>query len=279
MRLAVLVSLVATASAFSGDVRRLKPEEAGLVHNDVFAKLAEKYSENLPRSKTDMMMDISQILEGFCDEADTSCRNLAYEATLKQFSADVSEFKDVEYPGHFHSGLKDSFNEIGEAMRQIDHDNLDDITDTIEEITAQMRDMEDVDAAQRTVALSAASIALESTKLWHNVFVGDESHHLRKLQGISDIMDFTDAQDFGPLEFIWKVAGADAAAAMNNGINILEAIGTNTADAIFAFGPVLVISLIYFAVPASAAAFATFGLAGLAIAIPGIQESDILPLP
>lgn len=270
MRAVVLLSLVAAASAFDVDVRKLRPEDAGLLHTDAFEKLAEMYTDREPRSRTDIMMDISKVMEGYCDEDDSVCKNMAYESTLKSFHADIPTMDEINYPEYFHSGLKTSFNKIGDTLKELTHDNLDDVVDTIQEITNEMRDMEDVDANQRTIALSSASIALESTKLWHNVFHSEEDNNLRRrLQGLTDITGFTDANILGPFEIVWKIVGADAAAAMNNGINLMESVGTDNSDALFAVGPIILISVVYFAIPASLNASVMLGFMALAKLVPG----------
>jgi len=251
------------------------PEDAGLLHTDAFEKLTQLYQDRKPRSRTDMMMDISKIMEGYCDDDDSKCKNMAYESTLKSFHSDVPSMSEIDYPEYFHSGLRDSFNKIGDTLKDLTHDNLDDVVSTIEEITNEMRDMEDVDANHRIVALSSASIALESTKLWHNVFHSQDDHSLRRrLQGLSDITAFTDQEILGPFEIVWRIAGADAAAAMNNGLALLEAVGTDTSDAIFAVGPVIVISLTYFAIPASLNASVMLGLFAIAALVTPLDQGD-----
>lgn len=256
MRVFILLSLSAVATALNKDMRRLTTEDVGLLHTDAFEQLAELWGDRKPKSQLDVMMDVSGIMEGYCDEADASCKNLAYESTLKAFNSGISSFSDVEYPENFHSGLKESMDKIGETLKDITDVNLDEVLSTLDEITNGMKDMVDVDELQQTVALSAASVAKESLQLWHSAHYGAEDHPYRRLQNsiadfLADIVNLTDAEILGPFEITWRIAGADATAALEAGLNIIDSVGTDTPEAVLVLPPTIMIAVLYFSIPAS----------------------------
>jgi len=256
----------------------LTPEDVGLVHTDAFEQLTDLYkdTDNLPKSKIELMMQVSEIMEGYCDEDDTSCRNLAYEATMKEFNIEkLRNPSEIAYPDDFHAGLKGSIDQMFETIKQIDEHNVDEVVDTLNEITNQMKDLEDVNALHQAVALSTMSVAVESTKLWHNVLITEKEHPLRRLQ-----IDIPDALDFLPdiisdcNTFIWNIENscfgvtesvsdvyliiiADVSATIQNGANFLGTVSAESPDAILLLAAWPFIVLIYFAIPGSALAAAS----------------------
>lgn len=218
------------------------------------------YRSKRPKNKLDLMIDVSEIMAGYCNEDDNACKGLAYEATMKEFHSGPTDPSTISYPERFHSGLKNSIDDMFNTIELIDGDNIDEVVYTLEAITIEMKNIEDVNFIHQAIALSAISIALESTKFWHKVYFGSESHPLRKLQGyniISTIIN-TENSDLGLTgvsEDIYISIIADTSSALNNGINFLEIVGTDSADAIMMFFPIILITVFYFAVPASANAF------------------------
>jgi len=205
-------------------------------------------------NKIDLMMDVSEIMEGYCDEDDTSCRNLAYEATMKEFNAQRREPSMIGYPNNFNPGMKRSIDQMFETIKQIDEHNVDEVVDTLNEISNDMKDLDDVNELHQAVALSALSVAVESTKLWHNVHYGEKEHPLRRLQSavLSNIINIKN-EDFLPVsvEKLYLIIIADTSSILINGVNFLEVVGTDNADAIIMFFPSILITLFYFSVPAS----------------------------
>lgn len=266
MRLSIVLSLVAVVSAAERDLRRLSPEDIGVVHNEVLMEIADMYKSGYqPKTSVDLMMDLSELLEGYCATDDAECRDLAYEGTLTEFSRKGKrQLSKIEYPDDFNVDLIESINKIDSTIKQINEDNVDDIVATIEEITAEIRDMGDVHAFQQTIALSAASIAKESTKLWHEVFHTDQNHPLRRLQDVEilgvpleDVNELSDTEILGPFEGTYDVIASDITGGLGNAMNIYEALlNQGTASAIFAAPTVLVIAILMFAVPASTASAA-----------------------
>jgi len=263
MKLLIIVTSLALVSAIQKDIRRLTPEDVGLVHTDAFEQLTDLYkdTDNLPKSKIELMMQVSEIMEGYCDEDDTSCRNLAYEATMKEFNNKRGRNpSEIAYPDDFHAGLKGSIDQMFETIKQIDEHNVDEVVDTLNEITNQMKDLEDVNALHQAVALSTMSVAVESTKLWHNVHYGEKEHPLRRLQITFSLDAFTSQSNeelFGAAASnVYATIQEDVLTALEKGSEMTKAVGTNSLEILIRFMPIVMIAVVYFAIPASANAFA-----------------------
>ena len=204
-----------------------------------------------------MMMDVSEIVAGYCGEDDSACKNLAYEATLKQFHAGITTLDEIEYPDDFHAGLKQSIDSMHETIKQIDVDNLEEVVGTLLEITDEINEMEDVNEAQRAVVQASMSIAVESTKLWHNVHYVAEDHPLRHLKSSGNrklqtpLTEETNANLLGIFVIPYNIISADVASGLANGVNLLNAVGGGGAAGLVYWLPVLLISIGYFAIPAS----------------------------
>jgi len=250
MRLSLLLSFATLASASRFNVRKLKAEDVGLMHTDAFEQLTELYRNEKPKSELDMMMDVSEIVAGYCGEDDSACKNSAYEATLKTFQDKTEfDFDNIEYPDDFHAGLKQSIDSMHETIKQIDVDNLEEVVGTLSEIKNEINEMEDVNEMHKIIVKASMSVAVESTKLWHNVHHGAEDHPLRHLKQTRsrDLQSFSETQ-------LYTIILADVGAAFGAGINLFTAIGTNVAEALVAWLPIVVISITQFAIPASLAA-------------------------
>jgi len=245
MRITLLLALAVMATARM-DVRNLKPEDAGLLHTAAFEDLARLHKDGLPDSELDLMSDISEIMAEYCDSDDSFCKNLAYENTLKAFHVGQRP-TEIEYPSDYHPELRTSIDDVFKTMKQIDYDNLDEIVDTLEEIANEMNDIEDVNELHLTGALAAASVAKESIKLWHNVYITSKNHPLSYLKSDHS----RKLQRRRPLQTLFKVAEADTNGVLYHGINMYNAIGTGSAQALVSFISVAIVTISYFAIPAS----------------------------
>jgi len=260
MRITLLLALAVMATARM-DVRNLKPEDAGLLHTAAFEDLARLHKDGLPDSELDLMSDISEIMAEYCDSDDSFCKNLAYENTLKAFHVGQRP-TEIEYPSDYHPELRTSIDDVFKTMKQIDYDNLDEIVDTLEEIANEMNDIEDVNELHLTGALAAASVAKESIKLWHNVYITSKNHpltslksdHSRKLQ--AELPTNEDA--FGPLTVVYEVVSADIKSALDGGVGLFQSnVVTEGAGGLVALPSVIAIMILFFAIPGSLNAAAT----------------------
>jgi len=261
MRLSfILSSLLLMTDAKRIDVRKLKAKDVGAMHTDAFEQLAEIYKDKSPENDLEIMMEVTKILEGYCGDDDLACKSLASEATMKEFHAGQKGKRDIKYSDAMHGDVKLSLEKMFETLKLIDDNNLDEIVDTFNEISNEISDHDEADEYSKVLGVATVSLAVESVTLWHNVHTGSMDHPLastlvpntrRKLQSIQEITDITNNQIFGPFNIIYEVTVADVSAGLNNGGNLLNAIGTNTADMILGWAPAIVISVLYFAVPAS----------------------------
>jgi len=265
MRITLLLALAVMATARM-DVRNLKPEDAGLLHTAAFEDLARLHKDGLPDSELDLMSDISEIMAEYCDSDDSFCKNLAYENTLKAFHVGQRP-TEIEYPSDYHPELRTSIDDVFKTMKQIDYDNLDEIVDTLEEIANEMNDIEDVNELHLTGALAAASVAKESIKLWHNVYITSKNHplsylksdHSRKLQVPPNnlhshvfCIDNPNIIDRCTIpSIVYDTASEDVTKALFYGIEMMLAVDTHSANALVAWFPITIISIVYFAIPAS----------------------------
>jgi len=265
MRLPLILSILVATSAERMNVRNLKPEEAGLMHTDAFNQITEIYRDKQPESELELMMEVSKIMEDYCENDDAGCKSLAYESTLKEFHAGSKGPREIKYSDSMHVGVKQSLGKMFKTLKDIDVDNLNEIVDTLNEISNEISTHDKADQLSKVVGVATLSLAIESSKLWHNVHIGSENHPLknllpknrRKLQSIQDVTEITNQQLLGPAEIVYTVVLADVASGLGNGSNLMNAVGTTGADALIAWAPVSVIAVTYFAIPASVNAATT----------------------
>jgi len=258
----ILSSLLLVADAKRIDVRKLKARDVGAMHTDAFEQLANIYKDKEPESKLEVMKDVSKILEGYCGDDDLACKSLASEATLKEFHSAQKGPREIEYSDAMHNDVQTSLEKMFDTLKLIDENNLDEIIDTFDEISNEISNHDEADELSKTLGVATVSLASESLSLWHKVYTGAKDHPMakeltpegrRKTQSIQEITEITNTQLFGPFNIIYTIALADTSAGLSNGTNLLNAIGTNTADMILGWAPAMVIAVLYFAFPASAA--------------------------
>jgi len=253
MRLFVLLSIISYAVSIRPKARHLRPEDVGLLHTDAFEQLSELYKNKKPKNQLEMMMDVSDIMAGYCESDDHECKNLAYESSMKAFHTATHEGFDFEYPDNFHSGLKHSLNNMYDTLETIHQDNLEDVIETLLEITSQMKEIDDAHVLQQTAALSAISIAVESTKLWHTVFYDSKNHPLRRLQGTewaSTIWNLGNGGDIGDSVYMAIIADVNAGFLRSRDI-IVSAMGSSSMEGLISVIPAYLIGFTFFAIPAS----------------------------
>jgi len=275
MRIPLILSILVATSAERMNVRNLTPEKAGLMHTDAFNQLTEIYRDKQPESELELMMEVSKIMEDYCEIDDAGCKSLAYESTLREFHAGSKGPREITYSESMHGGVKQSLEKMFKTLHDIDVDNLNEIVDTLNEISKDISTHDIADPLSKAVGVATVSLAIESSKLWHTVHIGSEHHPLknllpknrRKLQSI--MSDFTNEQLFGPAVVVYNVVLADVTSGLANGSNMMNAAGTTSAEALIAWAPVSVIAVTYFAIPASvnAATRAAANFAGAVISI------------
>lgn len=182
----------------SDKMLRFEPEDVGAFHTDAFTKLAKTYGRRQPHEKTVQARhnDLDKIVASYCEEGNVS--PVLCEAGLKwakeriQRHVAASDTKSVARTGRFpladalspatHPDLRKSLEDVLAILDQLDDGrdvaNLNDVTDAIGGVEAEIGAMDHVDPAQKRQILSAMSVAKESARLWHEVWQ-DEEHPLR----------------------------------------------------------------------------------------------------
>lgn len=269
--LAAFIGSFALASAKLGAKNReLKAENVGAYHTDAFEALAERYSyaSQRPKSELDLMMDVSDILSGYCAESDSTCRSGAYKATLKQFHVGRTGEQFV-IPESMDQSVREHLGKAFDVIDTISPENVDEKIQLLSKIQNDIADLEDVSQSDKMIGVASVSVAQESAKYWTNAFtdkqhpfssmlnrIGDTpvktiNEHDRRLQ-VSGNLTW---QDFFPIDYS-EVITADTQGAMDYSI---EAVNEKP-NLVFNFSE-LFLALLAGAFPASAAvAFNTTGL-------------------
>jgi len=139
-------------------------EAIGQAHTEAFDMLKEKYADERPSSKEEMMKDMGEIMASFCDDEDTkeSCMTMAHNC------ADL-DMSDVIYPDNLDPKLLMKVDDIYTTLNTLQEDNVHDTLEKLNAIKEEIKVM-DVDPVHKHAALSGAAVAVESTKLWTAVY-------------------------------------------------------------------------------------------------------------
>jgi len=158
--------------------RELEAKDVGAYHTDAFEKLGKIYKENKPKRKLDAMMDLSNIMSGYCDVEDSLCKSQAHKSTLTQFHAIQHGMPETDYPEDIDPAAKEAMEQALSLIYGLDEHNVDDIVDALTQVQSDLESMKD-DKGHLMGAIASLSVAIESTKLWHNVFT-DPEHDLHE---------------------------------------------------------------------------------------------------
>lgn len=164
-----LIALLA-ASSLIASTQAMEAHEIGDYHTQVFDMLGERYAVSKPESTLDVMMDVSEILASFCPKEDEGCESRAHALTLQGFHAAQNGPLEIDYPEDFDPKLKQHIDNIYSTIDLLDQDNLNEIVDTLTEIHENIKNADVENELHKVVAIGGSSIAIESTKLWHETF-------------------------------------------------------------------------------------------------------------
>lgn len=136
------------------------------------------------------MMDMSEILAGYCPLNDSTCVSSAYQTTLKHFDMTAKMTpRQIEYPTNLDAKIKQAVESIFSTVYTIDEHNLDQVLSSLKDIERDLKrmtndtnDTNDVNKVHQIAGLTGVSIAIESTKLWHGTY-HDENHPLHAMIG------------------------------------------------------------------------------------------------
>jgi len=147
-----------------------EPKEVEEMHTDAFKKLEAKYREKTPKSKTNALGDIKEIMYGYCDDdGDTKCRSQADEAITLATDALGDESLTLKYPDGMSKSLTEPLDRIFLAVASLNEDNLDGVVRDLVDLQTQLDEVEanGVNPVHHFFAKAAAGVAIESTKFWH----------------------------------------------------------------------------------------------------------------
>lgn len=208
MRLSIVATVASAVLSNASRVERFSPdkvlshEDVGAYHTDAFEQLAERYSEQRPPSRSDMMQDVREIVVSYCAEGDSQCASKSERTVASEFFlAEQGPRKMGTYPADFAQELRDYIEEMHDALNMLDAAvlatrNRDDdvqlreqVLDTLADIqnrvvihnTADTNDNNNNNNATdgshyyyyKLATLSGLAVAMESSKLWHATYSND----------------------------------------------------------------------------------------------------------
>jgi len=184
-----LVSALLLASLSDAKLRRfnehreLTPNDVGAYHTDAFEKLGDRYKLNHPKRKIDAMMDVSNIMSSYCADNDAECKSYAHRSTVEQFYSVQHGLQKVSFPDDFDPIVKNYMETILSITGKLTVYNVNDIIDELTQLQTQIEGEKSLGNDMERNLLGAAasvSVAIESTKLWHQV-VTDPNHNLHEI--------------------------------------------------------------------------------------------------
>jgi len=238
--------LLSSAAVAQSKTRVLKTaNDVGIIHNEAIEALAEKYKDNKPSSRLEIVNDVSELSASYCPENDSNCVAKAYEYSLKAALQQLPN--GVTFPEDFDEDVKSSLEETFSIIQMADVLETDDMVSLLETEQKKIEDMEGVDEAHRLAGLVGSSVAIHSTQLWKKI-MNDGDHPLHTM-GIH-----YDSDNHGRY-----LQGQNAAIAADQEIAIQTAIDMFLQDPLLILSlPALLPILAAAAIPVSVMAFIGF---------------------
>lgn len=227
--------------------RDLTAHDVGALHTDAFEQLGSIINERSGMSDVDMMMEVSKISAAFCPENDNVCLGNAYKATVSEFKENQSGKRLVAYPKDFNVEVRGQMNKMHRVMNDYDGSQYEKVMNTLEEIKEDLENMEDVDTASQVTGLASVSVAMESTKLWTSAYSEQEHPLHESLHG-----NLPNHEGHRNLQIVYEdVILSDVNATLTQSIKLLKELGTGNPFSVFAVPPVVFVSIVQYAIPAS----------------------------
>lgn len=149
----------------------------GLYHTKAFDELAELYVDRRPTSKREMCTDLVNIVAAWCD-GDSECDRKTRENMESIFVAVEEGGQDSELPDDFNEDVLDSISSMFSVLNTVTTgEDIDEIIGTLVSIEKEVQDLEGVSENHKNVAYGTLSVAIESARLWHQVY-NDREHSL-----------------------------------------------------------------------------------------------------
>lgn len=250
---AILGTLALTSAKLGRNTRRLVAENAGAYHTDAFEQLSRKYENELPKTKLDLMMDISEIVGSYCPDGDSTCRSEAYKATLNRFNKHEQKQVTKAIPTNMDPKVKRSLQKIHNTINKLDENNLDVVVKELDRLQNKISNMKNVNPAHQMIAVAAASVAKESSIFWTETYNNKDHpftpilnvvHTRNRMLQVEGNLTW---EDFLPLNTS-AIVDADTQGAIDYSIDAVN----DTPNLVFNFSE-LFLKIIAGAIPASAA--------------------------
>jgi len=204
----------------SSKMTDFEPKDVGALHTDAFQKLEASYGKRHPSEKNAKTRhnDLVKVVSSYCEDGDQGgvASKILCDAGTRWAKERITQhiqksdleavqetgrFPLVEYPAEMHADLKDSLDTIFSHVDTIDRHNLSEVTDAIRDIETKVEAMDHVDIAHKRATLSAASVAIESSQLWHRVW-HDPEHPLRISNDNKDDGDEHDGRNLQLVDYV-----------------------------------------------------------------------------
>jgi len=210
--------------------RELSPRIVGAIHQDAFEKLGQKYSIEKPISPIDVIVDIVNIVSPYCQKGDSTCVSNIYETAVHEFHSSQNGRDNFLYPDSLDIEVRILLDELFSVVDSIDENNLDEVVNTLTMIEDELENLVDVDERSQLAGLASASVAIESSKLWHEA-VSDTIHPLHDMIGYFSDEGATRKMQSSALDSstidkwpISKLVRPDVEAALASGMSLLNPI-------------------------------------------------------
>lgn len=170
----------------------LSPKNVGAFHTEIFTKFGEmhfaKKEQDIKYRKED---DFLKVMSSYCENGDKSCLKHIYSARehTQRYIRSLDPRKGrvlAEYPEAMDEALKSALENVFSVLGTLNEDNINDVLEMIKGAESDIESISDVDPMYRDLALSAVSVGMESTKLWHSVYF-DENSRLSGICGAAPI--------------------------------------------------------------------------------------------
>jgi len=248
MRLGLLGFLVGAtiAAAKLGekkDIVQADPRTAGSMHTEALVQLGGLVGKE-EMSREQLMEEVGKISASFCSDDDVLCASNAKKASLDEFERASHGNRIIEYPKDFDVEVRAQLNKMHRVLRDYDGSTYEEIMETLSQIQKDIEDMKDVDYSAQITGLAAVSVALESTELWTNAFSNEEHSFHRSL-----VKSTRNGER--KLQSYEGVITADINATIAMTIEFIQDLGTGNPFLFLGIPPIILISVIQFAIPAS----------------------------
>lgn len=135
----------------------------------------------------DVVKDVSEIASSYCPSGSKTCRFNMHQATLEE--SKINRYgrhnRNLHYADTFDSKVRETIDDIQATVDGLTLDNVNESVDLLLQYQAELQSMEDVDSVSQMVGLVSVSVAIESSKLWHET-ITTQDHPLHDMLGYFD---------------------------------------------------------------------------------------------